>query len=60
MREDFRFMLWCGEKFLAGDPLTEQERVDFKECHDRQKVRALNMMRIKPEQYQYEAGQDYE
>ena len=53
-------MLWCGEKFLAGDPLTEQERVDFKKCHDRQKVRALNMMRIKPEQYQYEAGQDYE
>ena len=59
MREDIRFLLWAGEKFLAGDPLTEEERTLFQETHMRQKIRAKNMLRLDPDDYRYEKGQTF-
>jgi len=59
MIPDVKFLLWCGEKFLEGEPLSGQELILFRECHERQKERAHKMLRIKEESYRYEKGKPF-
>lgn len=59
MREDVRFLLWAGEKALAGDSLTEEELRRFAEARERQKDFAHRIFRLKPEDYRYEKGRPF-
>ena len=52
------FLLWCGEKTLAGDPLTEEDMVLFKEAHKVSKSKA-SMLLIRPSDYEYKKGQPF-
>lgn len=55
-KEYTRFLLWCGEKLLAGHSLTEQELDLFKEARQATLPLACKIMRLKPEDYRYEKG----
>ena len=54
-----RYLLWCGEKALAGDELTEEESVKFREARAVSIEVAHKLLRIKPEEYQYVPGEPY-
>ncbi len=54
-----RYLLWCGEKSLAGDELTPDEMELFKKAREVSIQVAHRLLRIKPEEYEYIRGQPY-
>jgi len=58
-REATRFLLWYGEKALAGDEPTEEEFIKFKEARAVSVMMAHKFMRLKPEDYRYTRGKPY-
>ena len=55
-----RFLLWYGEKALAGDEPTEEEFQMFKAARKVSIMMAEKVMRLKPEDYEYTPGQPFE
>ena len=53
------FLLWYGEKAIAGDAPTEKEQVMFKEAREVSKSMARKFLRIKPEDYAYTPGEGF-
>ena len=59
LREATRFLLWYGEKSLAGDDPTPEETKMFIAARKVSLWAAHNMLRLKPEDYQYIKGEPY-
>jgi hypothetical protein len=59
-RQATMFLLWYGEKALAGDEPTEGELVMFKEAREVSISMARKFLRIKPEDYEYTPGQAFQ
>ena len=57
--EEMRFILWYGEKILAGDEPTEEETTRMFAARERTKAMAKYMFGLKPEDYKY-TGQPFE
>jgi hypothetical protein len=53
------YLLWVGEKTLAGDPLTEEETAMFVEARQASIALASKIMRIKPHEYEYTPGRSF-
>ena len=59
VREATRFLLWYGEKAIAGDEPTSEETEMFIRARTVSLWAAHNMLRLKPEDYQYTPGKPY-
>ena len=59
VREATRFLLWYGEKAIAGDEPTPEENERFIRARQVSLWAAHNMLRLKPEDYQYTPGKPY-
>ena len=59
MREATRYLLWYGEKSLAGDEPTPEENEMFVAARKVSLWAAHNMLRLKPENYKYTPGQPF-
>ena len=58
-RESMVFLLWAGAKHEAGDQLTEEEFILFKEARQVSISLASKIMRIKPHEYEYVKGESF-
>ena len=54
------YQLWCGEKLLAGDALTEEETVIMLEAREVTLRIAHKIMRITHSDHAYIKGQPFE
>ena len=54
------FQLWCGEKVLAGGQLTDDEMKEMLEAREVTLSIAHRIMRIKPEDYAYSSGRNFD
>jgi len=59
VREDARILLWCWQKLMAGDALTEEERQMANEANERRMANVKKYFGLRPEQYKYEKGKGY-
>jgi hypothetical protein len=59
LREATRFLLWYGEKAIAGEEPTPEETEMFIRARKVSLWAAHNMLRLKPEDYQYTQGRPY-
>jgi len=59
-REATIYLLWYGEKAIAGDDPTEEEFQMFKEARQVTLMMAHKIMRIKPEDYEYIPDKPFE
>jgi hypothetical protein len=57
---EMRYILWYGEKVLAGDTPTEGETARMFEYREKTKSMARIMFRLKPEDYAYTPGQNFQ
>jgi hypothetical protein len=53
------YLLWCGEKILAGDELTPEEHDRFVECRQSSIGMARRMFGIKDEEFSYTPGEAF-
>ena len=53
------YQLWCGEKIMAGDKLTEDELAVMIDARAVTLNIAHRIMRVKPEDYDYTPGQSF-
>ena len=53
------FLLWYGEKAIAGHEPTQEEFETFKQARQVSLSLAHRIMRIKPDDYAYIEGQPY-
>ena len=58
-REAMVFLLWFGEKTLAGDEPTEEELALFKVCRQMSVGMAKKFFRIKDEEFAYKDNQPF-
>jgi hypothetical protein len=59
-REATRYLLWYGEKTIAGDEPTEEEFQKFVQAREVTLSLAHKIMRLKPADYEYQPGIPYE
>ena len=59
VREATRYLLWYGEKTIAGDEPTPEETEMFIAARKVSLWAAHNMLRLKPEDYTYVPGKPY-
>ena len=59
-KADMTFLLWCGEKALAGDPLTPEELSRFKRARAQSVGMAMKFFGIKPHEFTYAPGEDFQ
>jgi len=58
-RDDMIFLLWCGEKAVAGDPLTPEEMERFIPARQKSVEMAKKVFRIKDENFAYLPGEPF-
>lgn len=58
-RSDMCFLLWYGEKALAGDPPTPEEQERFIRARQQSVRMAKLMMNLKDEDFAYTPGEEY-
>ena len=59
LKQSTTYLLWCGEKKIAGEDLTPEEFEKFKIAHDISSKKA-GLLFIKPEDHVYIKGQPFE